>query len=302
MTTLTLAPGAGKTEQLGLFPASDFCLRQTKRLASWRHTSEGGFNSRLYSVEAITAADADAFCDRHHYAGKAGSHLAQYGLYTSSDLVGVAVLTNASFAHVLRTAFPELEPYDESRELGRLVLLDEVPANAESWFLAEAFRRQAAAGVRGVVSFSDPVARRDAQGRITMPGHVGTIYQASNATYTGRVTERTVWHLPNGVIFNEQNIGKIRRQEQGHDYCEKTLQDFGATPKDSTETGREYWHRARAEARCYSTRHHGNHRYQFTLRPDRPGLSKRQERIARRTDKPVKIGGTVQSYPKKAAA
>ncbi|WP_426567308.1 hypothetical protein [Streptomyces canus] len=47
-------------------------------------------------------------------------------------------------------------PYEESLELNRLVLLDEVPANAETWAQACAFRLAAARGVRGVVAHSAP--------------------------------------------------------------------------------------------------------------------------------------------------
>jgi hypothetical protein len=49
-------------------------------------------------------------------------------------------------------------------------------------------------GVRGVVSFSDPVPRRTAAGDLVFPGHIGTIYQASNAGYLGRTTPRRVLH------------------------------------------------------------------------------------------------------------
>jgi hypothetical protein len=34
-----------------------------------------------------------------------------------------------------------------------------------------------------------------------MPGHVGTIYAATNAVYTGRATARTVKLLPDGTVF-----------------------------------------------------------------------------------------------------
>ncbi len=44
-------------------------------------------------------------------------------------------------------------PYTESLVCSRFVLLDECPGNSESWFLARLLAR----GVRGVVSFADPV-------------------------------------------------------------------------------------------------------------------------------------------------
>jgi hypothetical protein len=54
----------------------------------------------------------------------------------------------------------------------------------ESWFLGQCARLAASTGLRGLVMFSDPIPRRRADGTVVMPGHVGVIYQASNAIYT----------------------------------------------------------------------------------------------------------------------
>nr|WTB11197.1 hypothetical protein OG546_48260 [Streptomyces antimycoticus] len=94
------------------------------------------------------------------------------------------------------------EPYTESLVCARFVLLDACPGNSESWFLARRFEHLLARGVRGVVSFADPVPRRTASGVLVMPGHVGTIYAASNAVYAGRATARTVKLLPDGTVFH----------------------------------------------------------------------------------------------------
>ena len=72
----------------------------------------------------------------------------------------------------------------------------------ESWFVAQVFRQAALVGVRGIVSFSDPMPRAAADGTTVTPGHVGTIYQALNAVYTGRGTERSLIVLPGGSIFS----------------------------------------------------------------------------------------------------
>ncbi|WP_369253763.1 hypothetical protein [Streptomyces sp. R35] len=93
-------------------------------------------------------------------------------------------------------------PFSQSVECSRFVLLPECPGNSESWFLARCFRTLHADGVRGVVSFADPVPRRTSTGVLVMPGHVGTIYAATNAVYAGRATARTVKLLPDGTVFN----------------------------------------------------------------------------------------------------
>jgi hypothetical protein len=119
-------------------------------------------------------------------------------------------------------------PYAESLVCLRFVLLDECPGNSESWFLARCFDALLAAGVRGVVSFADPVPRRTASGALVMPGHVGTIYAATNAVYAGRASASTVKLLPDGTVFHDRAAQKIRRQEQGCEYAAAQLTALGA--------------------------------------------------------------------------
>ena len=151
------------------------CQRWRYRQHSWRRTSEGGFNPDHYGVAEITDdTTPKAFIETHHYSGSYVSALRRYGLYDitgpAPGLVGVAVLSYPANDAVLLKPFPGLAKGDESAELGRLVLLDEVPANAESHFMAEVFRLAAGVGYRGIVSFSDPNPRYDDDGRLTMPG------------------------------------------------------------------------------------------------------------------------------------
>jgi hypothetical protein len=90
------------------------------------------------------------------------------------------------------------------------VLVDEVPANGETWFLGECFARLRNRVVedqewgdeyrlRGVVSFSDPVARVSADGLRIFPGHIGLIYQAFKGVYLGRSVRRTLRAEPPGA-------------------------------------------------------------------------------------------------------
>ena len=61
-------------------------------------------------------------------------------------------------AAVLTNGFRELEPFAESLELGRFVLTDAVPANAESWFLVQCWQR--AAETTAVALYRYPTARQ----------------------------------------------------------------------------------------------------------------------------------------------
>jgi hypothetical protein len=92
------------------------------------------------------------------------------------------------------------------------------------------FRLAALVGVRGVVSFSDPLPRAAADGTTIMPGHVGIIYQALNAVYTGRGTERSLIVLPGGSVFSARAAQKIRSGDQGHEYAQRRLIALGARP------------------------------------------------------------------------
>ncbi|MFI2415170.1 hypothetical protein [Streptomyces sp. NPDC018947] len=150
-------------------------------------------------------------------------------------------------------------------ECSRFVLLDECPGNAESWFLARCFGLLLAEGVRWVVSFADPVLRRTASGTLVMPGHVGTIYAATNALYTGRATARTVKLLPDGTVFHDRTAQKIRRQEQGHEYAAAQLIALGAPrPRPGCDPAR--WLReALAAVGARNVRHRGAHRWVFRL-------------------------------------
>lgn len=204
-------------------PTSTACQRWTLGRHSWRHASEGGFDRRRFTVAVIPEAVARAFVCRHHYSASYPAARLAWGLFTDDEtladdgpLVGVAVLSVPMRTAVLTNVFPELEPFTESLELGRFVLTDDVPANAESWFLAQVWRQAAAAGLRGIVTFADPLQRQrtiadvDEDGQPTTrietitPGHVGVIYQATNAVSLGRSTARTINYCRERVCVTQR--------------------------------------------------------------------------------------------------
>ena len=144
---------------------------------------------------------ARAFVVAHHYSASYPAARERIGLYRSGALVGVAVFSHPAQDKVLG-CLPC--PKTEAVELGRLVLLDDVPANGESWFIARAFAELRQRGYAGVVSFADPVPRSAVGGAVVFPGHLGIIYRASNAVYTGLATARTLRLLPDGRVFSER--------------------------------------------------------------------------------------------------
>jgi hypothetical protein len=271
--------------QDGYPSASGLCQRWTNRHHSWRHISEGGFDRRRYDVAPINESAARAYVERHHYSGSYPAASQRYGLFERDQLVGVAVLSVPVRAEVLTGPFPDLVPYDESLELGRLVLADAVPANAESWMLARVFAQAQAEGIRGIVSFSDPLPRLRADGTVVMPGHVGIIYQSSNAAYLGRGRARWVTVLPDATVLNDRAMAKVRSRQRGHEYVERKLMALGARPPRAFEDMAAWLAEALAAIGARRLKHRGNHRYAFALG------SSRERKL-------IRIGFERRDYPK----
>ena len=187
------------------------------------------------------------------------------GLFRADELVGVAVLGIPVRAEILTRPFPNLEPYRSSGELSRFVLLDSIPANAETYFLGRLFGYlRAETAVRGVLAFSDPYPRR-VGGIVTMPGHIGHIYISHNATYLGRSTARTVCMLSDGTVLNDRSQAKVRARDRGWRHVAARLVDLGAAaPPDSGDLAS--WLRdAVRQVGAQPVRHGGCLRYAWAL-------------------------------------
>jgi hypothetical protein len=207
------------------------------------------------------------FVQQHHYLKTYPAARFRFGLFRLGQLVGVAVFSHPASDRVLTNIFGG--DARDSVELGRFVLLDEVPYNGESWFLSRCLRVLRRDGLRGVISFSDPVRREAADGRVICPGHVGTIYQAGNASYLGRGSPTPLFLLPDGTTFSKRAISKIRNGEQGKAYACATLVAFGADDPNVT-VGAYYesytaWLAYWLPLLTRKVRHPGNHRYAWTL-------------------------------------
>lgn len=215
-----------------------------------------------YEVAEIDEAVAKAFVISTHYSRKYPAACARVGLFERNELVGVAVFSQPPTQAVL-----DILPNGrvEGTELGRLVLLDRVPANGESWFLARAFtilRTRNGRRFTSVLSCADPLQRRAGDGQIVMPGHVGTIYQALNGIYTGRTRARRLWLLPSGQVYSERAISKIRGQERGWRSAADELCEAGAGAVGSDPAA---WLAEWLPRLCTSVRHPGNHRYVWAI-------------------------------------
>jgi hypothetical protein len=244
------------------------CQRWRDRRAAFRPAGELFDRTRAH-VDAIDERTAKAFVLRHHYSASYPAARFRAGLFwkpssTAAEvLAGVAVFSVPMNQRAVPHYFDELAPA-AGVELGRLVLLDEVPANAESYFVARAFRLlKAALGVQAVLSYSDPVERISGSGEVVKPGHVGTVYQALNAAYCGRSSARTMLVAADGRAVSHRALSKLRADDRGAAYAYAQLRGMGAPARDPLESGAAYV--ARALEGFRPVRHPGNHVYAWRL-------------------------------------
>lgn len=259
-------------EQLELdrIVAARGCMRWGRRSQTWR-PGEEIFDPSLYGVEVIPGDTvARDFVVAHHYSGSYPAARCRAGLYLSRGpwmaplLVGVAVFS-VPMQQAVIPKYTGLAAGD-GVELGRFILREEVPAPGETWFLARAMEiAREALGVRAVVSYSDPMPRRTERGEVVLPGHIGTIYQASNARYMGRSAPRTHWLDRRGRFLSQRALSKIRCEERGADAAMRRLAELGAPARERGESARDYVTRALREGPFRRVRHRGNHAYVFGL-------------------------------------
>lgn len=226
--------------------------------------ADGVFEPTGWQVRPLDEAAARDFVRQHHYSGTWVAAQHRFGLVHDTGLLGgVCVFGVPMSARVLTNAFPDLVPFSQAVELSRLVLLDDLAFNAESWFVARALRKLKAEGIKAVISFSDPVPRVH-DGRLEFAGHIGTTYKASNAAYLGRGTARTLT-MVGGQVISDRSLQEVRAEERGAQYVVDRPVTAGASRPTAGTTGAQWLPGALVEAGATRLRHGGNHRDAFTL-------------------------------------
>ena len=205
-----------------------------------------------YDAVALDPTTAKAFVERHHYAGSCSSSSHTFGLYERGELAGVAVFGALVSMNAHRFVFGDLGT-KEAVTLGRFVLVDSVPGNGESWFIARCFAMLRERRVVAVESCADPVR-----------GHRGTIYQATNGHHVGRTNAATRYMLPDGSELSNRALSKLTGGERGAGRAVDQLVRFGAASPDPSDdvTAWLRWWRPQI---CRSFRHPGNYRYLWAL-------------------------------------
>jgi hypothetical protein len=241
-----------------------FVQRWRQGADSYRPPDEPIPTAEYDVAELPDDAVAKAFVLQHHYSGCYPAARWRIGLFHRAVLQGVAVFSHPCNDRVLTNVFPGRAT--DSVDLGRFVLLDEVPGNGETWMLGQCFRLLRREGLAGVLAFSDPCRRLSRMGVPVFGGHVGTIYQAHNAAYLGRGTPRTLTLLPDGSILSDRTQQKIRAAERGVRYSISQLVQCGADPPYCCQPQfLSNWLRVWKGQLCRTVRHRGNHKYAWAL-------------------------------------
>lgn len=242
---------------------SDVVQRWRAHRALYRPAGEPIATHRFEVAAIPDDTTARAFVEAHHYSRSYVAARRRFGLFErGGELVGVAVYDQPVHPNVLAC----LPAPDEGLGLGRLVLLDRVPANGESWFLARTRELLVAEGFTGSVQFADDVPRRTSTGVVVLPGHVGTVYQASNAIYLGRGRPASLWLLADGTVLAPRSLVKIRKGERGAGPAQQRLEAVGAPPRAADEDGAAWLARA-LPAIARPLRHPGCHKYVLGFTP-----------------------------------
>ena len=249
--------------------AFPFCQRWRKRRDSYRPAGEP-IDTSKYGVEVIEEKDAKQFVTNHHYSASYPAARFRAGLFRTTqanipDLVGTAVFSVPMQRRVIPCYAPGTEP-NNGVELGRFVLLDDVPANGESWFLARAFKLlKQELDLRVVVAYSDPVPRTTSLGHEIKPGHVGTIYQAYNGQYLGRAGGEKLTLAADGTVISRRSLNKIKNEERSAGYAYEKLIEKGAPRRLPFEDSKSYVERVLNSGAFRQVKHPGNHVYAWPL-------------------------------------
>lgn len=125
-------------------------------------------------IGPVSTSDVQEFAHRYHYAATGGNMTWRWGLWHGPVLHGV-VAYNLPTRSVCASVFGE-EHLHRVWHMGRLILSEESPPNSESRLIGgslAAIRREYPE-TWGVLTYA-----------ATDAGHLGYVYQATNALYTG---------------------------------------------------------------------------------------------------------------------
>lgn len=163
---------------------------------------------RDMTVGPASAPDVQEFARRYHYTGVGNNANWRWGLWDGPTLHGV-VAYNLPTRSVCASVFGE-EHLHRVWHMGRLILSDESPRNSESRLIGGSLRaiQREHPDVWAVLTYA-----------ATDAGHLGYVYQATNALYTG--TAGDPWFYVDksgrrrGTHLDGQSVGAERAARMG---------------------------------------------------------------------------------------
>lgn len=206
----------------------------------------------MWEVKQIEAKQTHKYILEKHYAQRLPSISFAYGLFQSNELKGILTIGKPASpplcAGIMGSKYKHVV-----YELNRLVVVECLPKNSLSYFVAEVLRMLSNTELL-LVSFADDGV-----------GHNGYIYQATNWIYTGKTKERTDKYMPGNKHprhYNEiySHIRKCRTAKHRYiyipnkrkrkEYMEALKYDVKPYPKGDNKY---YVLGERAKTKCINT-------------------------------------------------
>jgi len=127
------------------------------------------------TIGPVGTKQVEEFCRRYHYTSTGGTMNWRWGLWHGVTLLGV-VAYNSPTRSVCMAVFGEEFGPDHVWHMGRLSLAEDAPHNSESRLIGGSLRtiHREHPDVWAVLTYA-----------ATDVGHIGYVYQATNALYTG---------------------------------------------------------------------------------------------------------------------
>lgn len=160
-------------------------------------------------IGPVGLKQVEEFCRRYHYTTTGGNMTWRWGLWYGVTLLGV-VAYNLPTRSACMSVFGEEFGPERVWHMGRLVLAEDAPRNSESRLIGASLRaiRREYPDVWGVLTYA-----------ATDVGHIGYVYQATNALYTGTGGDTNFYvdqdGKRHGTHFNGHRVLADRAEEMG---------------------------------------------------------------------------------------
>lgn len=151
-----------------------------------------------YTVRRIAGKVGREFIRANHYTRTCHNGPMCWGLFDGDQMIGVIAFATPS-SEMVRASVFGTQYKDSVTELHRLFVQDGTPKNTESWFIARGLAGllEYRPAIRGVISFADAT-----------EGHVGTVYQATNALYCGTTGRHRFYRDAEGRLRHPRQNGE----------------------------------------------------------------------------------------------